>query len=85
MANAKAHGGGAPEGFVKVLIGEQYGEILGAHIIGSDATEMIANFTMAKTSEATADLFTQTIHAHPTNGEAMMEAVSAALGHTVHM
>lgn len=85
MANAKAHGGGAPEGFVKVLVGEQYGEIIGAHIIGSDATEMIANFTMAKTSEATADLFTQTIHAHPTNGEAMMEAVAAALGHTVHM
>jgi dihydrolipoamide dehydrogenase len=85
MANAKAHGGGAPEGFVKVLIGEQYGEILGAHIIGSDATEMIANFTMARSSEATAELFTQTIHAHPTNSEAMLEAVSAALGHTIHM
>tara|TARA_B100002051_G_C16193852_1_gene373262 strand:- start:56 stop:379 length:324 start_codon:yes stop_codon:yes gene_type:complete len=85
MANAKAHGAGAPEGFVKVLVGEKYGEIIGAHIIGSDATEMIANFTMARASEATAELFAQTIHAHPTNSEAMLEAVSAAIGHSVHM
>jgi dihydrolipoamide dehydrogenase len=85
MANAKAHGAGAPEGFVKVLVSEKYGEIIGAHIIGQDATEMIANFTMARSAEATADLFTQTIHAHPTNSEAMLEAVAAALGHSVHM
>ena len=85
MANAKAHGGGAPEGFVKVLVSEPYGEIIGAHIIGSDATEMIANFTMARSSETTAELFAQTIHAHPTNSEAMLEAVSAAIGHSVHM
>lgn len=85
MANAKAHGAGSPEGFVKVVVGKQYGEILGAQIIGADATEMIANFTMARSAETTAELFAQTIHAHPTNSEAMLEAVSAAIGHSVHM
>ena len=85
MANAKAHGAGSPEGFVKVIVGKQYGEILGAQIIGADATEMIANFTMARSAETTAELFAQTIHAHPTNSEAMLEAVSAAIGHSVHM
>lgn len=85
MANGKAQGAGSPEGFVKVLIDEEYGEILGAHIVGSDATEMIANFAMARSAEATAELFIHTVHAHPTNGEAMMEAVAQALGQSVHI
>jgi dihydrolipoamide dehydrogenase len=85
MANGKAQGAGHPEGFVKVLIGEPYGEILGAHIVGSDATEMIASYTVAKTHEATAESYVSTIHAHPTNGEAMLEAVAQALGTSVHI
>lgn len=85
MANGKAQGAGYPEGFVKVLIDEEYGEILGAHIVGSDATEMIADFAMARSAEATAELFVHTVHAHPTNGEAMMEAVANALGISVHI
>ncbi len=85
LANGKAQGAGHPEGFVKVLIDPEYGEILGAHIVGSEATEMIANFTMARSAEATAELFLHTVHAHPTHGEAMMEAVAQALGRSVHI
>ncbi|MFK7926764.1 MAG: dihydrolipoyl dehydrogenase [Myxococcota bacterium] len=85
MANGKAQGAGSPEGFVKVLIDEEYGEILGAHIVGSDATEMIADFVMARSAEATAELFLNTVHAHPTNGEAMLEAVANAMGVSVHI
>lgn len=85
LANGKAQGAGHPEGFVKVLIGQEYGEILGAHIVGSDATEMIANFAMARSAEATAELFIHTVHAHPTNGEAMLEAVAQAMGQSVHI
>ena len=85
IANGKAQGAGSPEGFVKVLIDPEYGEILGAHIVGSEATEMIADFAMARSAEATAELFIHTVHAHPTNGEAMMEAVAQALGQSVHI
>ena len=85
VANGKAVGAGAGEGFVKVLIGKEYGDIVGAHIVGADATEMIADFTMAISSEATAESFIQTVHAHPTNSEASLEAVAQALGVSVHI
>lgn len=85
MANGKAQGAGSADGFVKVLIDPEYGEIIGAHIVGSEATEMIADFAMARSAEATAELFAQTVHAHPTYGEAMMEAVAVALGQSVHL
>jgi dihydrolipoamide dehydrogenase len=85
LANGKAQGAGHPEGFVKVLIDPEFGEILGAHIVGSEATEMIANFVMARSAEATAELFAHTVHAHPTHGEAMMEAIAVALGQSVHL
>lgn len=84
-ANGKAQGAGAPEGFVKVLLSEPYGEILGAHIVGMDATEMIAEFTLARAAELTADELLHTVHAHPTCSEAMFEAVGQALGVTVHL
>ena len=85
LANGKAQGAGHPEGLVKVLIDEKYGEILGAHIVGSDATEMIAEFTLAITSEATAEVLMNTVHAHPTHSEVMFEAVAQALGVSVHI
>jgi dihydrolipoamide dehydrogenase len=85
QGNGKAFGAGHPEGFVKVLIDERYGEILGAHIVGAEASEMIAEFVLARSSESTAELLTQTIHAHPTYAEAMLEAVSVALGTSVHL
>ncbi len=84
-ANGKAYGAGAPEGMVKVLIDDDYGEILGAHILGSEATEMIAEFVLARSSEATAEVLLHTVHAHPTHAEVSFEAVAQALGSTVHI
>ncbi|MBK9648617.1 MAG: dihydrolipoyl dehydrogenase [Deltaproteobacteria bacterium] len=84
-ANGKSRGTGHTEGFVKVLIGAKYGEILGAHIFGYDATELLANVVMAKSGEVDAETFLHTIHNHPTAGEAVMEAVAEALGVSVHI
>lgn len=83
--NGKSYGAGTPEGFVKVVLDAKYGEILGAHIIGADATEMIAEYTLARTNELTADEVLHTIHAHPTAAEAMLEAVGDAKGVSVHI
>jgi dihydrolipoamide dehydrogenase len=85
QANGKMYGAGTPEGFVKVLIDDQYGEILGAHTIGADATEMIAEYTLARSSELTADEILHTVHAHPTAAEVMYEAVANARGVSVHI
>jgi dihydrolipoamide dehydrogenase len=85
LANGKAWGAGHGEGFVKVLIDPKYGEILGAHIVGAEAAEMIAEFTMARANELTAESLITTVHAHPTNAEAMLEAVANALGVSVHI
>ena len=64
-ASGKAVAAGDPEGFVKLILGEPHGEILGAHIIGADATELIAELGLAMTLEATTDEIGLTIHAHP--------------------
>ena len=85
MANGRSQGAGTPGGFVKVLVDDQYGEILGAHIVGADATEMIAELVLARASESTAELIANTVHAHPTAAEARMEAVADALGISVHI
>ncbi len=85
LANGKAQGAGEPEGFVKVLIGEPHGEIVGAHIVGYEATEMIQEFTLARTAELTVDEVLHSVHAHPTFGEAMYEAVAEGMGQTVHI
>jgi dihydrolipoamide dehydrogenase len=71
------------EGFVKVLADPATGEILGAHIIGAEATELISEYSLAMTLEATIDEVHATIHPHPTLGEAMMEA--AASGEAIHI
>ncbi len=85
MANGKAQGAMAAAGFVKVLLGETHGEILGAHIVGHEATEMIAEFGLALATEATAAEILHTVHAHPTYSEAMFEAVAQAYGQSVHL
>ncbi len=85
MANGKAVGAGHGEGFVKVLVGVDLGDLVGATIVGADATEMIADFAMAISSEATAESFISTVHAHPTNSEVSLEAVAQALGVSVHI
>ena len=84
MASGKALAVGESEGFVKLLVGEKHGEILGAHIIGADATEMIAELGLAITMEATYEEITATIHAHPTLSEAIHEAAHASQGHAIH-
>jgi len=84
-ASGKAVAAGDSEGFVKVLLGEKYEEIIGAHIIGADATELIAEYTLAMSSELTADEINATIHAHPTLAEMDHEAVLAAEGRPIHI
>ena len=71
-------------GFVKLIFDEKYGELLGAHIVGSEATEMIAELGMAKALEGTWDDLSMTVHAHPTLSEAIMEAAMDAQGHSIH-
>jgi dihydrolipoamide dehydrogenase len=84
-ASGKAVAAGEPEGFVKLIVGEPHGEILGAHIIGLDATELIAELGLAITLEATLDELKATIHAHPTLSEMVGEAALAALGTPIHI
>ncbi len=85
MASGKARAIGESEGFVKLIIAEPHGEILGAHIIGPEATEMIAEMGLAITLEATHEEIEATVHAHPTLSEAVHEAVSAAFGEAIHI
>ncbi len=83
-ASGKAMATGNIDGFVKLVFDKKYGELLGAHIIGSEATEMIAELGMAKALESTWHELGTTIHAHPTLSEAVMEAALDALGQGVH-
>ena len=85
VASGKAVAAGASEGFVKVLSDDSTGEILGVHIVGSDATELIAEFGLAMTMEATVDEIHGTIHAHPTLSEASAEAAAATSGEAIHI
>lgn len=85
QASGKALAVGEPEGFVKLIFGQPHGEIIGAHIIGHEATEMIAEMGLGITLEATFEDIEATIHAHPTLSEAVHEATSAAYGHAVHI
>ena len=85
QASGKAVALGDTEGFVKVVADAEYGEILGLHIIGPEATEMIAEATMARTLEAGLDEVHHSIHAHPTLSETVAEACLAALGRPIHM
>ncbi len=76
---------GETEGMVKLVFDAKYGELLGAHILGSDATEMIAELVLAKKLEATGPDIFRTIHAHPTLSEAVMEAAAAAYGEAINI
>jgi dihydrolipoamide dehydrogenase len=85
MASGKAFAIGERDGFVKLVFDEKYGELLGAHIIGSEATEMIAELGIAKALGATAETIFKTIHAHPTLAESVMEASAQAYGEAIHI
>ena len=84
-ASGKAKAAGHPEGFVKVIIDKKYDEILGAHMIGANVTEMIAEIVAARKAEATGHTLLKSIHPHPTMSEAVMEAVAAAYDEVIHL
>jgi dihydrolipoamide dehydrogenase len=84
IANGKAVASGETEGFTKVIMGK-YGEILGAHIIGPDATNLISEYSVAMRGELTGDEIAETIHPHPTLSEGLREAVLAVEGRPIHI
>jgi dihydrolipoamide dehydrogenase len=84
-ANGKAVGAGHPEGFVKMIYDEKYGELLGCHIIGHNATEMIAEVVSARTLETTGHEIMESMHPHPTLSEAVMEASRVAYGEPINI
>jgi len=81
----KAMAIGATEGTVKLIFDEKYGELLGAHIFGTEATELIAELVLARALETTNEEIHRTMHAHPTLSEAIMEAAGDAFGHAIHL
>jgi dihydrolipoamide dehydrogenase len=84
-ANGKARAIGQKDGFVKVIFAAPYGKILGAHILGPEATELIAELSIAKNLESTHEEISHSIHAHPTLSEAVMEAALSAFGKPIHI
>jgi dihydrolipoamide dehydrogenase len=84
-ASGKAKAAGAPDGFVKVIFDAKYGEWLGAHMIGYNVTELIAEVVAARKLETTGHEIIKTIHPHPTMSEAVMEATAAAYGEVIHI
>ncbi len=84
-ASGKARAIGETDGLVKLIFDAKYGGLLGAHILGSDATEMIAELGVAKTLDTTAHELIKTVHAHPTLSEAVMEAAANAMGEAIHI
>ncbi len=84
-ASGKATAAGETAGMVKLIFDAKYGELLGAHIVGHEATEMIAELCVAKKMEATADWIHKTIHAHPTFSEAVKEAAADAYGEAINI
>ena len=84
-ASGKASAAGHKEGFVKVIFDAKYGEFLGAHMIGSNVTEMIAEIVVARKLETTGHEMIKAVHPHPTMSEAIMEAAAAAYGEVIHL
>ncbi len=84
-ASGKAKASGAADGFVKLIFDAKYGECLGAHMIGANVTEMIAEIVSARKLETTGMDIVKTVHPHPTMSEAIMEAAAAAYGEVIHL
>ncbi len=84
-ASGKATASGSRDGFVKIIIDKNTGHILGAHIVGDNATEMIAELVVARQNKLTAKQIMHSIHPHPTLSEAVMEAIANAYGEAVHL
>jgi dihydrolipoamide dehydrogenase len=84
-ASGKASAAGAKDGFVKLIFDEKYGELLGAHMIGANVTEMISELVVARKLETTGEEIIKAVHPHPTMSEAIMEAAAAAYGEVIHI
>ena len=84
-ANGKSHGLGDARGFVKLLSDKKYGELLGGHLIGPDVTELLPELTLAQQWDLTVHEVARNIHAHPTLGEAVKEAVHGLAGHMINL
>jgi len=84
-ASGKASAAGAKDGFVKMIYDAKYGELLGAHMIGANVTEMIAEIVAARKLETTGMELLKTVHPHPTMSEAVMEATAAAYDEVIHL
>jgi dihydrolipoamide dehydrogenase len=78
------HGLGETAGFVKILSGVRYGELLGAHLIGPDVTELLPELTLAQQWDLTVTEVARNVHAHPTLGEAVKEAIHGLAGHMIN-
>ncbi len=85
IANGKALGLGEKDGFIKIIADKKYGEILGAHMVGPDVTELLPELTLAHNAELTAEEIARNVHAHPTLSEALMEAAHAVEGEAIHI
>lgn len=85
QANGKAHGLGDTVGFVKLISDKKYGEMLGAHLIGPDVTELLPELTLARFAELTPFEIARNVHAHPTLSEAIKEAAHGLEGHMINM
>ncbi|HXB12496.1 MAG TPA: FAD-dependent oxidoreductase, partial [Bacteroidia bacterium] len=84
-ASGKASAAGAKDGFVKLIFDAKYGELLGAHMIGLNVTELIAELVVARKLETTGHELLKAVHPHPTMSEAIMEAAAAAYGEVIHL
>jgi dihydrolipoamide dehydrogenase len=84
-ANGKAQGLGEPGGFVKIIAGKKYGELLGAHLIGPEVTELLPELTLAQEWDLSVHEVARNVHAHPTLGEAVKEAIHGLAGHMINM
>jgi dihydrolipoamide dehydrogenase len=84
-ASGKAKAAGSADGFVKLIFDAKYGELLGAHMIGANVTEMIAEIVAIRKLETTGHELIKTVHPHPTMSEAIMEAAAAAYGEVIHL
>ena len=84
-ASGKASAAGAKEGFIKLIFDAKYGEMLGAHMIGANVTEMIAEIVVARKLETTGHEIIKAVHPHPTMSEAIMEAAAAAYGEVINI
>lgn len=84
-ANGKAHGLAEPAGFVKLIADDTYGELLGGHIIGAEATELLPELTLAQKWDLTVHEMARNVHAHPTLSEALQEAIHGLAGHMINL